>query len=416
MPASAQTVDAAASVPPAPVAAPIPDPGVDAFYAARYQAPIWLKDDGTRAAATAFASALRESILKEMPEAGDYAARVDAAIAAKDDKTISAAWVRYVNALNQPIEGMNYGDPALAPKTQSAAAILAKAALAPSLVDHVRQTGAINSLYAALRQAALAQGAAGDPHVQKTLERLRIIPATGRALLVDIANAQLMLLEDGNVVDTMKVIVGKPEHPTPLLAGTIHYVTFNPYWHIPQDVAQKSVAKLVLKRGVSYLKAARYETVGDFDKNENPIDPASVDWKAVEEGTAQVHIRQLSGPNNMMGAMKFGFVNDYGIFLHDTPRKKLFEKAKRNLSLGCVRVERPERLAQWLLGRDPVAPNADVEQHVQVDKGVPIYLTYLTARPDGDKIAYADDVYGWDTPGIIPAAQVASSGGDSKAQ
>ena len=392
------------------------DPGVDAFYAARYQAPIWLKDESTRLGATAFAAALRESILKDLPDAGVFAARVEAAITANDDKTISVAWVRYVHALNQPVEGMNYGDPALAPKTQPAAAILAKAALAPSLADYVRQTAAINPFYAALRQAAVAQGATADPHVQKTLERLRIVPSAGRAILVDVANAQLMLLEDGKVVDTMKVIVGKPEHPTPLLVGTIHYVTFNPYWHIPQDVARKSVAKLVLKRGVSYLKAARYETVGDFDKNENPIDPTSVDWKAVEAGTVQVHIRQLSGPNNMMGAMKFGFVNDYGIFLHDTPRKKLFDKTKRNLSLGCVRVERPERLAEWLLGRDPVAPNADVEQHVQIDKGVPIYLTYLTARPDGDKIAYADDVYGWDKQGVVPVAQVAGGVGGAEAQ
>jgi murein L,D-transpeptidase YcbB/YkuD len=191
-------------------------------------------------------------------------------------------------------------------------------------------------------------------------------------------------------------------------------VTFNPYWHIPQDVARRKVAPIVLKRGVSYLKSARYETVAAFggDK-EQPIDPESVDWKAVADGTVEAHIRQKAGPGNMMGAMKFGFVNDYGIFLHDTPHKDFFAKAKRNLSLGCVRVEKPPVLAQWLLGRDPVAPSDGSEQLVQVDKGVPIYILALTARPDGEKIAFADDVYGLDAPGGGTTAAVATASASS---
>ena len=87
------------------------------------------------------------------------------------------------------------------------------------------------------------------------------------------------------------------------------------------------------------------------------LDPETVDWKAVAAGTADVHIRQLPGPGNMMGAIKFGFANGLGIYLHDTPNKELFGKAKRNFSLGCVRVEDATRLARWLLGREPVAPS-----------------------------------------------------------
>jgi murein L,D-transpeptidase YcbB/YkuD len=110
----------------------------------------------------------------------------------------------------------------------------------------------------------------------------------------------------------------------------------------------------------------------------------------------------------MMGKMKFGFANDYGIFLHDTPEKALFAKDKRNLSLGCVRLERPEALAKWLLGKDPVPPGDDSEQNVRIgDKGVPIYISYLTARPDGDKIAFADDVYKLD--GAAGGAQAVAS-------
>jgi murein L,D-transpeptidase YcbB/YkuD len=111
--------------------------------------------------------------------------------------------------------------------------------------------------------------------------------------------------------------------------------------------------------------------------------------------------------------MKFGFVNDYGIFLHDTPHKDLFDKSKRNLSLGCVRVERPPALAEWLFGGPPPVPGGDAEENVRIGKeGVPIYISYLTARPDGETIAFADDVYKLDgaSGGSDKAIATASAG------
>jgi murein L,D-transpeptidase YcbB/YkuD len=406
-------------LPAAPASAPLvlSDSAVDSFYAARAGAPVWFRDAETRDAAGKLAALLRHSDLDGVADSAELAAAVGAAVARglpNDDKTISIAWVRYVRALKAPVQGISYGDPKLAIQSPSADAILASAAGAASLSAHVAQVSAVNSFYSALHESAVKQGATSDPHVRATLDRLRLLPASGRAILVDVANAELMMLEDGRVIDSMKVIVGKRDAPTPLLAGTIHYVTFNPYWHIPQDVARRKVAPIILKRGVSYLKSARYEAVAGFggDK-ELPIDPESIDWKAVADGTIEVHVRQRTGPNNMMGAMKFGFVNDYGVFLHDTPHKDLFAKAKRNLSLGCVRVEHPARLAQWLLGRDPVPPSDGAEQLVQVDKGVPIYILYLTARPNGDQLAFADDVYGLDQP-AEPLAPVATTSVSAK--
>ena len=315
-----------------------------------------------------------------------------------------------MQALKRPVEGISFGDPTLQLKPPAPMKILADALAAPSLATHVDAVASVNPFYAALRSQAIAQSQQDDPHVRATLDRLRLVPAEGRAILVDVANAQLMELQDGKVVDTMKVIVGKPDFATPLLAGKIWYVTFNPYWHIPQDVTKRKVAPIVLKRGVGYLKAARYETVAAFggDKEE-PIDPKTIDWKAVAAGDVEAHIRQLTGPNNMMGKMKFGFVNDYGIFLHDTPHKELFAKARRNLSLGCIRVERPQQLAEWLFGREPPVPGDDAEQNVRIDDGVPVYVSYLTARPDADRIAFADDVYKLDggataTPAVATAS------------
>jgi murein L,D-transpeptidase YcbB/YkuD len=399
-PALAQDADVAPIAKPhlAETPAPPPDSNVAPFYTSHPGTLVWLRDANTRAVAAKLVDILKRAPIDGLADGPQLAESVQAAIARGqplDDQTISTAWVRYVQAMKRPVDGVSFGDKTLELRPPSAAVILSRATYTPSLAAYVDAVANVNPLYSALRADAIAAGQQDDPHVLASLDRLRLVPASGRALLVDVANAQLMMLKDGNVTDTMKVIVGKPDFPTPLLAGKIWYVTFNPYWHIPQDVAKRKVAPIVLKRGVSYLKAARYQTVAAFggDKEE-PIDPTSVDWKAVAAGDVEVHIRQLSGPYNMMGKMKFGFDNDYGIFLHDTPHKDLFAKAKRNLSLGCIRVEHPQELAEWLLGHEPAVPGDDSEQNVLIGKeGVPIYVSYLTARPDSGKIAFADDVY-----------------------
>jgi murein L,D-transpeptidase YcbB/YkuD len=419
--AHAQDADVAPTSGVKPAVAIIPTPAADSdvapYYASHPGFLLWLKDADSRAAAAKLAEVLKRAPIDGFAEGPALASSVQTALAsgtASDDQIISKAWVRYIQALTRPVQGISYGDPALQPRQPSARDVLVDARDAPSLAAHIEAVSNINPFYSTLRDNAVASGQQSDPHVLGTLDRLRLIPKKGRAILVDAANFELMLLEDGKVVDTMKVIVGKPDFPTPLLAGSIWYVTFNPYWHIPQDVAKRKVAPVVLKRGVSYLKAARYQTVAAFGgTKELPIDPTSVDWKAVAAGDVEVHIRQLSGPANMMGKMKFGFVNDYGIFLHDTPHKDLFANAKRDLSLGCVRVEHPQRLAEWLMGHEPEIPGDDSEQNVQIAKGVPIYISYLTARPDGASIAFAADIYGLDarSDGGKEVATTAASAG-----
>ena len=417
-PALAQDADVAPAAAPKPVAILAPTPAADSnvapFYATRAGALIWMRDAGTRAAGTKLVELLKNGGIDGFSEGPALASSVETALAggtAADDQIVSSAWVRYVQALERPVQGISFGDRALQLKPSTVRDILSDALAAPSLVTHVDAVAGVNPFYSALRSDAIAQGRQDDPHVRATLDRLRLVPAKGRAIVVDVANAQLMLLDDGKVTNTMKVIVGKPDFQTPLIASKIWYVTFNPYWHIPQDVAKRKVAPIVIKRGVSYLQAARYQTVAAFggDKEE-PIDPTSVDWKAVAAGDVEVHIRQLTGPHNMMGKMKFGFINDHGIFLHDTPHKDLFDKTKRNLSLGCVRVERPQELAEWLFGHEPPIPNDDAEQNVRIGKeGVPIYLTYLTARSGGEAITFADDVYKLDGAGSGGGKSIATA-------
>lgn len=399
-----------------PAASPpsVASSAVAAYYANHPGTQIWLGTTDTRAGAAKLPDMLRRAPFDGLAEGPELATKVEAALAAgttADDQIISDAWVRYVQALKAPVKGVSYADPALALAPPSPETILTAAAKAPSLAEHVDQVSVVNPLYAALRDDAAKAGGVPDPRVRATLDRLRLLPAKGREIIVDIPAAKLLMIEDGKIVDSMKVIVGKKTGATPILASTIHYVTFNPVWHIPQDIARVRVAPVVVKRGVGYLTLARYQTVEKFGgEKEKPIDPTTIDWKAVADGKAEVYVRQLSGPQNMMGKVKFGFVNDSGVFLHDTPDKKLFARDKRFLSHGCIRLERPDALAAWLLGPHAPEPSGEPEQLVQVDKGVPIYLSYLTAQPAEDgTIAYAEDIYGLDTAGAAKAVMATAA-------
>ena len=205
------------------------------------------------------------------------------------------------------------------------------------------------------------------------------IPDHGRYVLVDAASARLYMIEDGRVQDSMRVIVGKPETPTPALKDVINYETLNPYWHVTPDLAKTIIAPRALKEGDAYLSTQGYEVVSGWGRGAQVLSPDSIDWKAVADGTAKVYIRQRPGPANSLGHFKFDLPNGEGIYLHDTPKKELFAQQTRALSHGCVRLEDAERLARWLLGKDPPATSAP-EQNVLLPKPVPVTISYLSSR------------------------------------
>jgi murein L,D-transpeptidase YcbB/YkuD len=206
---------------------------------------------------------------------------------------------------------------------------------------------------------------------------LPAVPQRGRFVLVDAASARLYMIEDGEIVDSMRVIVGKPGHATPTLRSTLFYATLNPYWNVPVDLARTLIAPNVLDKGLSYLKEQGYEVVTHFGEGAEVIDPKSVDWEAVADGSVKVRVRQRPGPANSMGEVKFGIPGGNGVFLHDTPMKDLFNEASRTFSSGCVRLEDAERFAEWLLGKDVAFDEAPPESHVPLPAAVPIVITYL---------------------------------------
>jgi len=204
------------------------------------------------------------------------------------------------------------------------------------------------------------------------------IPPHGRFVLVDASSARLYMIDDGRVEDSMKVIVGKPDTPTPALKDNLSYETLNPYWHVTSDLAKTIIAPRVLQDGNAYLTRQGYEVVSGWGPDARVIPADSIDWKAVAAGQAQILVRQQPGPANSLGHFKFDLPNGDGIYLHDTPKKELFAQDKRDLSHGCVRLEDAARLARFLLGKDPPAVSAP-EENVPLPRPVPITISYLDA-------------------------------------
>ena len=205
------------------------------------------------------------------------------------------------------------------------------------------------------------------------------IPVHGRYVLVDAASARLYMIEDGHVRNSMRVIVGKPETPTPKLKSVINYETLNPYWHVTPDLTRTLIAANVLKEGDAYLTDRGYEVLSGWGPDAQVLSPDSVDWKAVAAGNLKVYVRQRPGPANSLGHFKFDLPNGDGIYLHDTPKKELFAQDARNLSHGCVRLEDAPRLARWLLGKDPPVAAAP-EENILLPRPVPIMISYLDPR------------------------------------
>src|SRR6476620_3216767 len=183
-----------------------------------------------------------------------------------------------------------------------------------------------------------SSGGGVDPRVLTSLDRARDMPFQHKYVMVDTASARLFMIEDGRIAGSMKVAVGKPgaKTQTPMRASTIYYATLNPYWHVTPELIRSLIAKNVLDQGLGYLKSKGYQVLSPSGEM---LDPAKVDWRAVAAGTESVQVRQLPGPANSMGRMKFGFANSADIYLHDTPSKDLFAQDDRNLSHGCVRLE-----------------------------------------------------------------------------
>jgi len=362
-------------------------PALAPAYAERGYRPLWTSGGRPTAAAQALlgmlAHADREGLdtsRYDLPKLRALAAAGPSQQAAFD-LALSQALADYVADAMQPSAGrrLYYVDGALAPRTDPAA-LLRGAARAPSLERYLADLQPRHPFYVRLRQALAGAGPSAAPQLRASLDAARALPGDGRRhIVVNIASAELWMFDQGGrIADHMRVIVGKPGMATPNMAGLIRYAVRNPYWNLPPDLARERARKM-LAGDTGLLARERLEVLSDWSDTPRVVDPRRVNWPAVAAGTQTLRMRQLPGPDNMMGRIKFMLPNQLGIYLHDTPMKFAFANPDRRLSSGCVRLEDAQRLARWLFGGTAPVGTGAAEQRFDLPRPVPVYIVDLPA-------------------------------------
>jgi murein L,D-transpeptidase YcbB/YkuD len=224
--------------------------------------------------------------------------------------------------------------------------------------------------------------AAAALRIAMNMDRWRWLPDTlgARYIFVNIPAYHLDAVENGRSVLGMKVVTGKKSSPTPILADEMTSVVFSPYWNIPQDIVEKEI-KPKLERDPDYLEKNNIETDEESGR-----------------------FRQRPGKGNSLGGVKFLFPNHFNVYLHDTPAQALFDRVERDFSHGCVRLDDPHALAQYVLRDRPewtadkiaAAMTSGTEKTVKLEAPLPIYLVYFTVWDDNGELKTAPDVYGLD--------------------
>ena len=276
--------------------------------------------------------------------------------------------------------------------------------------------------------------------IELTMERWRLLPQYlgNRYILVNIANYHLYGVDNNNNALTMRIVVGKPEWNTPMFSEEMTHIVMNPYWNIPPSILKDDIAPRI-RQDSEYLSKKGIDAVGlqapkkivleeseqievvenveapqeseGGDNQEPQLSEAEIQNKiAQEEYIAKVlsgnyRLRQNPGPGNPLGQIKFLFPNKHSVYLHDTPNRGFFKRAQRNFSHGCIRVEHPLQLAEFVL-----ASNAEWDQSkikskinsrktktVHLNQTIPVYILYFTSWVDDQgNVNFHKDVYGLD--------------------
>ncbi len=378
------------------------------FYARRNYKPLWMTKGKPGVSATKLISYIATSRadgldpedydLPELRRSVSQAQSGKSTAVAKAEVALSEAFVQYVTDMREPQKvGMTFLDKAVKPRKRGTDAVLRAAMIAPSFDNYIANMGWMSPHYMRLRGMmgrAIKSGSSAETRrrLGLNLDRARILPsAYTHHIVVDSATGRLWFYQAGGQKGTMRVVVGKPESPTPMYAGVVQYAVMRPYWNVPVDLTQKLIAPKVLA-GKS-LASLGFEALSDWGNSPRRLGQAEVDWRAVAKGDREVRVRQLPGPRNSMGRVKFMFPNQTGIFLHDTPDRKLFAKSTRHFSNGCVRLEDAAALGQWLMGRPLPTKTAQADQAFSLNAPVPIYMTYFTAVETKKGIGFLKDVY-----------------------
>jgi L,D-transpeptidase YcbB len=216
--------------------------------------------------------------------------------------------------------------------------------------------------------------------------------------IVNIPDFKLYIVENGETINSFKVIVGKKKNQTPRLSAKIQYLEFNPYWNVPHKIAKKELLPII-KKNPEYLKK---ENISVFENwSERARELHKINWNYITKYNFHYKLRQNPGKKNVLGAVKFIFPNPYSVYLHDTDKKYLFDKQVRAFSHGCVRVDNPMKIALYVVMNNINKELSEVtdivasesRKIVRLDKPIDIHIVYWTSWVDANGVNFRKDIY-----------------------
>lgn len=225
--------------------------------------------------------------------------------------------------------------------------------------------------------------------IESNIQRISTIEAMEHGILINIATYSLYALYQGDISHQQKVVVGGVRTPTPLLKCAMDSITLHPSWGVPPSIFLRTLRNKV-RDNPDYLNDHQYIV---RNRDGNIVNPSHVNWDVLTPQYFPYSICQKPGPANSLGTIRFHLDNPENIHLHDTLRKDLFAKNTRAFSSGCVRLEKPGALAEWLgLPYDDKTP----PQHVSFKQTLPVVFAYITLWFEGDTLYVSDDPYHYD--------------------
>ena len=238
------------------------------------------------------------------------------------------------------------------------------------------------------------------------MERWRWMPDDlgRRYIQVNMAGFGLEVIEDGWPVMAMRVVVGRPYRRTPVFSARMTYMVINPTWNVPASIAKRDYLPK-LRRNPGRVAEHQIRVFDSWNGRTREVDPRKIDWSRVSASRFPYMLRQDPGHQNALGRIKFMLPNPFSIYLHDTPSVQLFEREVRTFSSGCIRLQEPFALADYLMKDSTQWSSTRIQEeivsgrttNVGLPAAIPVHFTYSTAWVDAEgELHFHGDIYGRD--------------------
>jgi murein L,D-transpeptidase YcbB/YkuD len=256
------------------------------------------------------------------------------------------------------------------------------------------------------RQALNVSAAGRIRQIELNMERWRWLPRYlgKRYLLVNIADYRMEIVEGDRRVMVMRVAVGRDYRRTPVFSAELNQIVLNPHWYVPATIFAEDLLPAI-RVNPEYLQQRGYKVFSHLGPNAEEVDPDRIDWQTVTPENFDYILRKDPGPYNPMGRAKFLFPNRYEVYIHDSPDRSIFSQPKRTFSSGCIRIENPIELAEYLLKDSSRWPRRRILSEIESGRPkviaefdpLPIHIQYWTVWvEENGQVQFRDDIYGRD--------------------